>query len=149
MREKYTLYMGVVIIRAGIVTTPPPLQGEPTDTKRSPNWSPNCSSQKVAIQKQLYNILIDKIPNGWNSLISRRLSDFGVESELIHDSLEFFKLKFKKAQTHLRMLFVKCLTNGWHTSSRMHEAICLPCIFGCNALPSSCLARIHANLPKN
>ena len=30
----------------------------------------------------------------------------------------------------------------------MHEAICLPCIFGCNALPGSCLAPIHANLPK-
>ena len=45
------------------------------------------------------------------------------------------------------MLFVKTLINGWHTSSRMHEAIGLPCIFGCNALPSTCLAPIHANLP--
>ena len=109
----------------------------------------NCSIKEVAIQKQLYNILIGKIPNGWEPLISRRLSDFGVESELIHDSLEFFKLKLKKIQPHLRMLFVKILINGWHTvpSSRMHEAICLPCIFGCNALPSICLAPIPANLP--
>ena len=47
----------------------------------------------------------------------------------------------------MRMLYVKTLTNGWHTSSRMHEATCIPCIFGCNALPSNCLAPIHANLP--
>ena len=39
----------------------------------------NCSIQELAIQKQLYNILIGKIPNGWNPLISRRLSDFGVD----------------------------------------------------------------------
>ena len=38
------------------------------------------------------------------------------------------------------MLFVKTITNGWHTSSRMHEATCLPCIFGCNSLPNSCIA---------
>ena len=41
----------------------------------------NCSIQEIAIQKQLYNILIDQIQNGWNPLILRRLSDFGVESE--------------------------------------------------------------------
>ena len=29
----------------------------------------------------------------------------------------------------------------------MHEAICLPCIVGCNALPSNCLAPISSNLP--
>ena len=75
-----------------------------------------------------------------------RHSHFG-QSELIHDSLEFFKSELKKPQPHLRMLFVKTLTNAWHTSSRMHEAICLPCIFGCSALPRTCLAPIHANLP--
>ena len=76
------------------------------------------------------------------------LGDYGIDSDLIHDSFEFFKLKLKKIQPHLRMLFVKTLTNGWHTSSRMHEATCLPCIFGCNALPSTCLAPIQDNLPK-
>ena len=99
-----------------------------------------CSS---GIQKKLYNILIDKIPNGWNSLISRRLSDFGVESDLMHNSFEFFRVKLKRIQPHLRMSFIKTLTNGWHTSSRMHEATCLPCIFGCQALPSSCMAPIN------
>ena len=47
------------------------------------------------------------------------------------------------------MSFVKALTNGWHTSSRMHEAICLPCIFGCNALPNTCSAPIHATHPSS
>ena len=32
------------------------------------------------------------------------------------------------------MLFVKTITNAWHTSTRVHEAESLPCIFGCNAL---------------
>ena len=27
----------------------------------------------------------------------------------------------------------------------MHEAICLPCLFGCNALPSNCLAPIRSS----
>ena len=60
-----------------------------------------ASIQEMTIQKQLYNIIIDKIPNGWNSLILKRLSDFGVEFELkllcefFHDSFEFFKSKHK------------------------------------------------------
>ena len=95
----------------------------------------NRSIKEIAIQKQLCSILISKIHNGWNPLVSKRLGDYGIESALIHDSLEFFKLKLKKIQPHLRMSFVKTLTNGWHTSSRMHEAICLPCIFECNSLP--------------
>jgi len=110
----------------------------------------NCSISEVAIQKQIYKILMNNFQNGWNSLILKRLRDFGVGPNLVHDSdnsFEFFKLKLKRIQPHLKMLFVKTLTNGWHTSSRMHEAICLPCIFGCNALPSNCLAPIQANLP--
>ena len=49
-------------------------------------------------------------------------------------------MQLKGLQPHLRMSFIKTVTNGWHTSSRMHEAICLPCIFGCNALPDNSLA---------
>ena len=67
----------------------------------------NCSIQEIAMQKQVYNILIDKIPSGWNSLILRRLSDFGVESELIHNSFEFFRVKLKRIQPHLRMFLSK------------------------------------------
>ena len=99
--------------------------------------------KEIAIQTQLYNILIGKIHNGWNPLVSKRLGDYGIESALIYDSFEFFKLKLKKIQTHLRMSFVKTLTNGWHTSSRMHEAICLPYIFGCNSLPINLIATFH------
>ena len=32
------------------------------------------------------------------------------------------------------------ITNAWHTSSRMHEAVCLPCIFGCNAFSNLTIA---------
>ena len=109
----------------------------------------NCPIKKVAIQKQHYSILINNIPNGCNTLVSKRLAAFGIDSNLSHDSLEFFKLKLKMIQPHLRMSFIKTLTNGWHTASRMHEAICLPCIFGCNALPNNCLAPIDATLPSS
>ena len=105
----------------------------------------NSTIKEVAIQKELYNILINSIHNGWNPLVSKRLDDFGVICNLMHDSCEYFKSKLKGIQPHLRMSFIKTLTNGWHTSSRMHEATCLPCIFGCNALPSNCLAPIQSS----
>ena len=87
----------------------------------------------MAIQKQLYSILINNITNGWNPLVSKRLSAYalrhgssvralpesgprrtdpevstkvnhdGIVSYLIYDSLAFFKLKLKKIQPHLRM----------------------------------------------
>ena len=47
----------------------------------------NCSIKEVAIQKQLYSILIGKIPNGWNPRVSSRLAAYGVDSLLIHDFL--------------------------------------------------------------
>ena len=56
-------------------------------------------------------------------------------------------MKLRIIQPHLRMSFVKTLTNGWHTGSRMHEAICLPCIFGCNALPNNTIAVHASDLP--
>ena len=95
----------------------------------------NSSIKEVTVQKELHNILTNSIHNGWNPLVSKRLDDFGVTFHLMHDSYECFQLQLKAIQPHLRMYFIKTLTNGWHTSSRMHEAICLPCIFGCNALP--------------
>ena len=59
---------------------------------------------------------------------------------LLFNSFEFFKERRKHLQPHLRMLFVKTITNAWHTSSRMHEDEVLPCIFGCNHLPCCTLA---------
>ena len=100
----------------------------------------NRSIQEIAVQKEVYNILIKSIPNGWNPLVSKRLVDFGVNSELMHDSYSYYCMQLRGLQPHLRMTFIKTVTNGWHTSSRMHEAICLPCIFGCNALPDNSLA---------
>ena len=38
------------------------------------------------------------------------------------------------------MLLVKTITNAWHTSSRMHEAEILPCLFGCNCLSNLTIA---------
>lgn len=73
----------------------------------------NCPIQEVAIQKQLYSMLSNSIPNGWKPLVSKRLAAFGADSPLIHDSFELFKLKPKMIQPHLRMSFVKTLTNGW------------------------------------
>ena len=91
------------------------------------------------MQKEVYNILIKSIPNGWNPLVSKRLADYGISSNLVHDTFDYYNVQLKGLQPHLRMSFIKTITNGWHTSSRMHEATCLPCIFGCNALPDNCL----------
>ena len=46
----------------------------------------NRSITEIAIQKQLYSILVGKIHNGWNPLVSKRLGDYGIESALINDS---------------------------------------------------------------
>ena len=58
----------------------------------------------------------------------------------LHNSFEFYKERLSYLQPHLRMLFVKTITNAWHTSTRMHEDVILPCIFGCNHLPTLTLA---------
>ena len=42
----------------------------------------NRSIREIAIQKQLHSILIDKIHNGWNPLVSKRLGDYGIDSDL-------------------------------------------------------------------
>lgn len=103
----------------------------------------NSNIKEVAVQKELHNILINSIHSWWNPLVSKRLDDFGVIFNFMHNSYEHLKFQLKGVQPHLRMSFTKTLTNGCHISSRMHEAICLPWIFGCNALPSNCLAPIH------
>ena len=38
----------------------------------------------------------------------------------------------KKCGARVAMSVIKSWANAWTTSSRMHEAICLPCIFGCD-----------------
>ena len=51
-----------------------------------------------------------------------------------------FNTDLERLQPHLRMPFVKTITTAWHTSSRMHEAVSLPCIFGCNAFSAFTIA---------
>ena len=71
----------------------------------------NCPIKEVAIQKQLYSILINNITNGWNPLVSKRLAayalrhgssvrvvpEFGpfrtdpaVDTKVNHDGIVFF-----------------------------------------------------------
>ena len=90
----------------------------------------NRSIKEIAIQKKVYSVLIAKIPNGWNPLVSKRLRAYGVDSDLINNWVD-----------------VKTVTNGWHTSSRMHEATCLPCILGYNSLPINTIALSASVVP--
>jgi hypothetical protein len=91
------------------------------------------------LQKRIYNLLIDKIPNEWNSLVLRRMAILANSLPALHNSFDFYKERLSNLQPHLRMLFVKTITNAWHTSTRMHEDEILPCIFGCKHLPAHTL----------
>ena len=102
---------------------------------------------KKLLYWKIYGFLIHKIQNGLNLIVSKRLRSFGVDSDLLNNSFGFFGVKLKIIQPHLRMLFVKTLTDGWHTSSRMHEATWLPCIFGSNSLPINAIALSASVVP--
>ena len=54
----------------------------------------NGSIKELAIQKQLYSILIGKIHNGWNPLVSKRLGDYGIDSQNLDKWLAY---QFKDA----------------------------------------------------
>ena len=41
---------------------------------------------------------------------------------------------------------VRSLCNGWATSYRYHEAILLPCVFGCNLM---CPINLNADMPRD
>ena len=81
----------------------------------------NCTIQEVAIQKQLYSILINNLPNGWNPLVSKRLAVFGADTPLTHDSFELFELKLKKFQPHLRVSIVTTYT---YTCIYLYMCVC-------------------------
>ena len=46
-------------------------------------------------------------------------------------SLEL-KHKFSKLPSQLPMFILRTWSNGWLTTSRMHEANAMPCVFGCD-----------------
>ena len=41
------------------------------------------------------------------------------------------KLVFEESNIFLRVCWLKAIGGGWTSSTRMHEATALPCIFGC------------------
>ena len=45
--------------------------------------------------------------------------------------LGLIKTEFENVNLFLRMCSLKAIGGAWTTSSRMHESIILPCIFGC------------------
>ena len=45
--------------------------------------------------------------------------------------LGLIKTAFEESNIFLRMCWLKAIGGGWTTSTRMHESVSLPCIFGC------------------
>ena len=68
----------------------------------------------------------------WNSLLVKRLNTlcpgyvFGIE---FTKSMWFIRLGVISLEN--RIIALRSLCNGWATSYRYHEAILLPCLFGC------------------
>ena len=38
---------------------------------------------------------------------------------------------FLKVKAYVAVTWLKCISGGWTTSTRMHEPVLFPCIFGC------------------
>jgi len=47
------------------------------------------------------------------------------------DWLPKIRASFAGTNSYLSMCWLKAIGGGWTTSVRMHESICLPCVFGC------------------
>ena len=67
-------------------------------------------------------------------LIKKLRASLGVHFGSVHFQPNWFgliKKSFGGCNIFLRVCWLKAIGGGWTISSRMHEAIALPCIFGC------------------
>ena len=67
-------------------------------------------------------------------LIKKLRVSLGVHFGFVHfqpNWLGLIKKFFEGCPFFLRVCWLKAIGGGWTTSARMHEAIALPCIFGC------------------
>ena len=93
------------------------------------NTKPNKSIQAAAQSA----IISSKGGYSFHPLLLRRCSPSGIESIAVISSLDVERaFSVVSTVSHVvAMAWVKTVTNAWCTSTRMHEAARLPCIFGC------------------
>ena len=101
---------------------------------------------KGSLQSKIAGILSSCIPNTFINLFSRRLSDLeqlhvgapALDSHWLVNIRSELGFHLPSAPHSMSMCLFRTWTNGWFTSSRMHEPIILPCIFGCGGDDSLC-----------
>jgi hypothetical protein len=89
---------------------------------------------RQSLQNAFYTLLQSLTPPSWCQTLERKLETFDcLDSEVIlsNDSLASAASRLKKLGPRIAMCVIKTWANAWTTSTRMHEAYELPCIFGC------------------
>jgi len=90
---------------------------------------------RKSLQSAYYHQLQSLTPPNWLETLARKLGSFdcleGVYLALTIDGVEGICSALRKLGPRVSMAVVKTWANAWTTSRRMHEALLLPCIFGC------------------
>ncbi len=86
------------------------------------------------LQKKVYDsIIADHFSSCLADIVHTRISnlftpyDIDAHNVQTHNAIELLK----KLRKHDAMRVIKTWVNSWSTSDRFHEAIRLPCLFGC------------------
>ena len=96
---------------------------------------------KGGLQSRIAKLLKASIPNDFPGLFRRRLRDLELDEAAIQHfvsqplgtlSLEFKDI-FSSLPLSAPMAILRTWSNGWFTTTRMHESEVFPCIFGCDA----------------
>ena len=95
------------------------------------------SWQHTPIQKTVYKELVaNKFGNTLNDTFERRLTSLFQPYELDFQQailLDRCWVALKKCRVADAVKIIKTWSNGWATSSRYHEGVVLPCLFGCKS----------------
>jgi len=95
-------------------------------------------SGRKSQQSVFYSHLQTLTPPDWFATLERKLDSFDcldeVEYTLTSDGVSAICAALSKLGARVSMAVVKSWANAWTTTTRMHEPLLLPCIFGC---PSS------------
>ena len=88
-----------------------------------------------SLQAKFHSIITLSFDCHWLPLLARRLGVLFPQVSLdAASAATCFKKMIGHASTTLKMIGIRTLCNSWVTSSRFHEAVLLPCIFGCGCL---------------
>ena len=95
------------------------------------------SWQAIPIQKLVYKELVaNRFGNNLNDTFERRLNSLFQPYELDFQQailLDGCWGALKKCRVADAVKIIKTWSNGWATSSRYHEGLILPCLFGCKS----------------